>query len=259
MQQPTARSRRAMGDVSIVKRSARQRSGSTKVRVFDEHTRKEIKRKQLAALEQDNWHEERRVAEEDDDEDYNPLDDGDDSDGGTQALPRVRGVVVHAFLLVAHILFLPLSFLASQRWQLRAQREARRQKKGKSRNPRMCGMRRRNASRCRSAFAVRASSFSTHRPCSTTLVGYGRQPDPVGVFFVRARAQEILDEAEYHKYPSWVPNYASIAAAPSRYPPRNFCSVTGLASKYKCPVTGVYLATMEAYETHRETRLKGLI
>ena len=71
--------------------------------------------------------------------------------------------------------------------------------------------------------------------------------------------QEVLDEAEYHKYPSFVPNYASIAAAPSRYPPRRFCSVTGLAGKYKCPITGAYIATVEAYETHRETRLKGLI
>ena len=69
--------------------------------------------------------------------------------------------------------------------------------------------------------------------------------------------QEVLDEAEYHKYPSWVPNYSSIAAAPSRYPPRRFCSVTGLAGKYKCPVTGDYLATLESYTTHRETRLKG--
>ena len=71
--------------------------------------------------------------------------------------------------------------------------------------------------------------------------------------------QEVLDEEEYHKYPSWVPNYASIAAAPSRYPPRRFCSVSGLEGKYKCPVTGDYLATMDAYTTHRETRLKGLI
>ena len=73
------------------------------------------------------------------------------------------------------------------------------------------------------------------------------------------RAQEILDEAEYHKYPSWVPNYSSIAAGPSRYPQRNFCSVTGLQGKYKCPVTGEYMATLDAYTTHRETRLKGLI
>ena len=35
------------------------------------------------------------------------------------------------------------------------------------------------------------------------------------------------------------------------------CSVTGLMGKYKCPVTGDYLATLEAYGTHRETRLKG--
>ncbi|KOO25464.1 hypothetical protein Ctob_012001 [Chrysochromulina tobinii] len=40
---------------------------------------------------------------------------------------------------------------------------------------------------------------------------------------------------------------------------RQFCSVSGLMGKYKCPVTGDYLATLEAYETHRETRLKGLI
>ena len=71
--------------------------------------------------------------------------------------------------------------------------------------------------------------------------------------------QEVLDEAEYHKYPSWMPNFTSIAAAPSRYPPRRFCSVSGLAAKYKCPVTGDYLATPEAYGTHRETRLKGLV
>ena len=69
--------------------------------------------------------------------------------------------------------------------------------------------------------------------------------------------QEIIDEGDYDNYPSWVPNYSSIAAAPSRYPPRRFCSVTGLSGKYKCPVTGDYLATLDAYSTHRETRLKG--
>ena len=71
--------------------------------------------------------------------------------------------------------------------------------------------------------------------------------------------QEVLDEAQYHKYPSWVPNYASIAAAPSRYPPRRFCSVSGVLGKYQCPVTGEYLGSLSAYTTHRETRLKGLI
>lgn len=70
---------------------------------------------------------------------------------------------------------------------------------------------------------------------------------------------EVLDEAQYHKYPSWVPTYISIAAAPSRYPPRRFCSISGLSGKYKCPVTGEYLGSLDAFTTHRETRLKGLI
>uniref|UniRef100_A0A7S4NC35 Vps72/YL1 C-terminal domain-containing protein n=1 Tax=Prymnesium polylepis TaxID=72548 RepID=A0A7S4NC35_9EUKA len=71
--------------------------------------------------------------------------------------------------------------------------------------------------------------------------------------------QEILDEEQFHRYPSWVPTWESIAVGPSRYPRRHFCSVTGLMGKYQCPVTGEYLATLEAWNTHRETRLKGLI
>jgi hypothetical protein len=71
--------------------------------------------------------------------------------------------------------------------------------------------------------------------------------------------QEIIDEAQFDHYPSWVPNFASVAAAPSIYPKRNFCTISGLMGKYKCPVTGDYVATLPAYETHRETRLKGLI
>ena len=70
---------------------------------------------------------------------------------------------------------------------------------------------------------------------------------------------EIIDEAEYHRYPSWVPTYVSIAAAPSRYPPRRFCSITGYRAKYKCAVTGDYLGSVSAVATHRETRLKGLV
>ena len=89
----------------------------------------------------------------------------------------------------------------------------------------------------------------------SSQLGLDLRPPPVpGVC-----AQEILDEAEYHKYPSWVPNFASVAAAPSIYPKRSFCPITGLLGKYKCPMTGEYLATLPAYETHRETRLKGLV
>ena len=68
------------------KRSSRQRQGTSKVRVFDENTRKEIKRKRLDSLENDNWQEERQREVDDEDDDYNPMDDGD-SDSGTHTPP----------------------------------------------------------------------------------------------------------------------------------------------------------------------------
>ena len=68
------------------KRSSRQRTGTSKVRVFDENTRKEIKRKRLDSLENDNWQEERQREVDDEDDDYNPMDDGD-SDSGTHTPP----------------------------------------------------------------------------------------------------------------------------------------------------------------------------
>lgn len=70
---------------------------------------------------------------------------------------------------------------------------------------------------------------------------------------------EILDEEQYHKYPTWVPTYLSAAVKPSTRPPRKFCYLTGLPGKYKCTVTGDYLGTLEAFETHKETRLKGMV
>jgi len=148
------------------------------LRTFDQATRNEIKRKRLESLEADNWQEDKRK-DEDEDDDYNPL---DDASSGDEVSVDVR-----------------------KKKKKKAKRDA----------------------------------WNATQKCKSL--------------------QEILDEAEYHKYPSWVPNFASIAAAPSRYPPRHFCSVSGLVGKYKCPVTGDYLATLEAYETHRETRLKGLI
>mmetsp|Transcript_3422 Transcript_3422/g.9761 ORF Transcript_3422/g.9761 Transcript_3422/m.9761 type:complete len:176 (-) Transcript_3422:220-747(-) len=70
---------------------------------------------------------------------------------------------------------------------------------------------------------------------------------------------EIVEDEQFHKYPSWVPTYENARAKPSAYPPRKFCYLTGLPGKYRCPVTGDYLATLDAYEVHQETRLKGLI
>ena len=66
-----------------VKRSARQRS--SKIKIFDEHTRREIKRKRLDSLEWDNPYQERHRDVDEDDEDYNPLDEGDESGDGPRA------------------------------------------------------------------------------------------------------------------------------------------------------------------------------
>ena len=164
-----------------VKRSTRTRKLSSRVRVFDEHTRAEITRKKLDALEKDNWLEDKRKGEDDDDEEYDPLRDAGSDDEVAVDQPKKKKPKKAKKALSSHL-----------------------------------------AKKCKSL-------------------------------------QEILDEEQFHKYPSWVPNYSSIAAAPSRYPPRRFCSVTGLAGRYKCPVTGDYLSSLSAYETHRETRLVGLI
>ena len=72
-----------------VKRSTRTRKLSSRVRVFDEHTRAEITRKKLDALEKDNWLEDKRKGEDDDDEEYDPLRDAG-SEGGERG-KRVKG------------------------------------------------------------------------------------------------------------------------------------------------------------------------
>ena len=163
-------------------RAGRSRKLSQHLRVFDDHTRSEIKRKRLDALEADNWAVERRKDGGDpDDDDYNPLEDpGSDEEVAVSGAKRSK------------------------------------KKKKKARD-----------------------KWNAAQKCKTL--------------------QEVLDEAQYHKYPSWAPNWLSIAAAPSRYPPRRFCSVSGVVGKYQCPVTGDYLGSLSAYTTHRETRLKGLI
>ncbi|CDW81339.1 UNKNOWN [Stylonychia lemnae] len=49
-------------------------------------------------------------------------------------------------------------------------------------------------------------------------------------------------------------NYLSVAAKPSKFPRRFFCSVCGYNSKYQCTRCGLRYCTMKCGETHRETR-----
>lgn len=235
---------------AVAKRPTRARKATSKVRVFDQSTRNEIRKKRLDALEADNWQEEKPKAEEEDDDEYIYASSGD---GAHRPTRHAR----HADALPL-LLFLTRSALCTlAEVAVDAPKRGRKKKKAKRDVW--------NATqKCKSLQVpptLGASRVGRHgRPCRAPLqpaAACARQPD--SPTRARARPQEVLDEAQLHKYPSWVPTYSSIAAAPSRYPPRRFCSVSGLHSKYKCPVTGEYLATMEAYTTHRETRLKGLV
>jgi zinc finger HIT domain-containing protein 1 len=49
-------------------------------------------------------------------------------------------------------------------------------------------------------------------------------------------------------------NYLSVAAKPSKFPTRFFCSVCGYNSKYQCTRCGLRYCSMRCGETHKETR-----
>ena len=194
------------------KRSARQRQGTSKVRVFDEHTRKEIKRKRLDSLENDNWQEERQKLEDEEDDDYNPLDDGDESGDGVHARARIlcSPRTARPGALSCSLLFF-------------------------SRDYSVCPSR--ECMRTHATHASRRSIARAEVKVDSKRSTKKKKPKKKDIWNATQKCktlQEVLDEAEYHKYPSWMPNYTSIAAAPSRYPPRRFCSVSGLARRMVC-------------------------
>jgi len=49
-------------------------------------------------------------------------------------------------------------------------------------------------------------------------------------------------------------NYKTIAAPPSIYPPRHFCSVCGFFGSYTCPRCGLRFCSLRCQATHKETR-----
>ena len=203
------------------------RTSTAKVRVFDAATRAEIQRKKLAALEADNWVEDR--PKDDDDDDYQDADSGD-------------GVIAN-----------PLDSPAdpdAQRKRCARGRDGR--GRSEAEEPEEESQERQVQRR---AEVQDITGMHTQKAVPLPVGGLGSKLS----VFARHALQEIIDDAQYDHYPSWVPNFASVAAGPSIYPKRSFCPITGLLGKYKCPMTGEYLATLPAYETHRETRLKGLV
>ena len=61
--------------------------------------------------------------------------------------------------------------------------------------------------------------------------------------------QEFYDEDSMN-----FPNYLSVVAKPSKFPPRFFCSVCGFWAKYSCTRCGLRYCSMKCQETHKETR-----
>ncbi|KAF0977985.1 hypothetical protein FDP41_003307 [Naegleria fowleri] len=67
------------------------------------------------------------------------------------------------------------------------------------------------------------------------------------VKFVRRKLDHVLLNLDkVHLNPH--PNYFSIAAAPSIYPPRKYCYTTGFLANYTCPHTGKHFINIPAYE-----------
>ena len=62
--------------------------------------------------------------------------------------------------------------------------------------------------------------------------------------------QEFYENEDYLNFH----NYLSVAAKPSKFPTRFFCSVCGYNAKYQCTRCGLRYCTMKCGETHRETR-----
>jgi zinc finger HIT domain-containing protein 1 len=63
-----------------------------------------------------------------------------------------------------------------------------------------------------------------------------------------------LNLEQYDRYPSYIPTYLSIEAAPSKFPPRHFCYICGNSSNYQCPSCGLRFCKIRCDEEHRETR-----
>ncbi|KAL6042356.1 HIT-type domain-containing protein [Balamuthia mandrillaris] len=65
---------------------------------------------------------------------------------------------------------------------------------------------------------------------------------------------KVLENAGYENYPPHVPTYFTIAAAPSRFPPRHFCSVCGYLSSYTCTRCGLRYCCIKCKGIHEENR-----
>ena len=64
---------------------------------------------------------------------------------------------------------------------------------------------------------------------------------------------QLLEEAQLDTLPSHVPSYLTVAAGPSRYPPRKICDISGFFAKYKDPASKMRFAGLREITVIRET------
>jgi INO80 complex subunit C len=61
------------------------------------------------------------------------------------------------------------------------------------------------------------------------------------------RLKQILAAEHYELLPATEPNYANIEAAPSAYPPKRYCDITGMPAPYLDPKTKLRYASADLF------------
>jgi len=64
----------------------------------------------------------------------------------------------------------------------------------------------------------------------------------------------VIEDEKLEAYPSHVPTYLTVVAAPSSRPIRFFCSVCGHVGTYTCTRCGSRYCCSQCYQTHQDTR-----
>ncbi|KAI8147573.1 hypothetical protein BJV82DRAFT_352094 [Fennellomyces sp. T-0311] len=74
------------------------------------------------------------------------------------------------------------------------------------------------------------------------------------VYSAKTNFNVLLEDSRLELLSPNSPSYLTCAAEPSKYPPRQFCSVCGFQSTYKCLRCGMKYCSVKCLGTHQETR-----
>lgn len=74
------------------------------------------------------------------------------------------------------------------------------------------------------------------------------------LLFTRKNLNVLLEESKIELLPASTPTYLTAQIGPSRYPPRQFCSICGYWGNYTCLRCGMRYCSLTCRGTHLETR-----